>query len=128
MGSIINVLGSIIGAVGGVITATPGAIVESPLQSAAIAVVTAIIGIVAKKADNDKIEKLIQSVIGTPCYAAGVVVTLGLSKWKWSMGLWNKYIEAYFIHLIFHIVNIPIVAVDNFVRGMLSDNNLKRTK
>lgn len=124
MGSIINVLGTVVSAV----ISVPGVIAANPLQSAIIAAVTAAVGIIAKKADNDVIEKLIQSVIGLPCYAAGVSVTFGLSKWKWTSGLWNKTIEVYVIDLIYHLVNIPIVAADNFVRGMKSDNNLKRAK
>lgn len=124
MGSIISLLGTVASAV----VSAPGVMAANPVQSVAVAAVTIIAGYTAKKADNDKIEKLIQSVIGTPCYLVGVTVTLGLSKWKWSAGLWNKVIEVYVIDLIYHIVNIPIVAADNFVRGMKSDNNLKRAK
>ena len=123
MGAIINILGTVASA----IVSVPGLVTANPIESAAVAAGTAIVGYIAKKADNDMIEKLIQSVIGTPCYAAGVVVTLGFSKWTWSMGLWNKIFEAYFIDLLHHLVNVPIVAVDNFVRGMKSDNNLKRS-
>ena len=124
MEAILNIFGTIASAV----VSAPGVMVANPIQSAAVAAITAVVGIVAKKADNDVIEKLIQSVIGMPCYAAGLAVTFGLSKWPYTARWWNRYIEAYVIDLINHLVNIPIVAADNFVRGMKSDNKLKRSK
>ena len=124
MGAIINILGTVASA----IVSVPGLVTANPIESAAVAAGTAIVGYIAKKADNDMIEKLIQSVIGIPCYAFGVTITLGMSKWPLTAGFWNKYIEAYFIDLLHHIANIPIVAIDNIIRGVKSDNNLKRTK
>ncbi len=58
-----------------------------------IAIITPIILIVMKKIPNEKIK----AKVGAIGYGIGITCTIGLAKWKWSAGLWNKIIEAYFI-------------------------------
>ena len=52
-------------------------------------------------------------------YGAGVACTLGLSKFKWTASVWNKYIEPWVVDAIDNIVNNGI---SEFVRGLRSDN------
>ena len=49
----------------------------------------------------------------------GIVLTLGLSKWKWTKKIWNKTIEPYVIDAI---DNIVVWGLHQFVEGMRSDN------
>ena len=50
---------------------------------------------------------------------AGIFVTLGLSKWKWTAPFWNKTIEPWLIDLIENVVHS---AVRGFILGLRSDN------
>ena len=45
-------------------------------------------------------------------------MTLGLGKWKWTKGLWNKTVEPYFIDLLSNTVE---AGVEGFVEGLRSD-------
>ena len=49
----------------------------------------------------------------------GVVMTLGLTKYKWTKPFWNKYIEPCFIDLFENTIG-AIVA--GFIEGLRSDN------
>ncbi len=69
---------------------------------------------VFKKIPNEKIKK----VVGSVMYGAGVFVTLGLSKWKVTAGLWNKTIEPWLIDLI---DNVVAHGINEFIRGLRSD-------
>ena len=51
-------------------------------------------------------------------YTAGKCMTLGLSKWKFTKGIWNKTIEPYFIDLVDNFIG---GAVRGFIRGLRSD-------
>ena len=57
--------------------------------------------------------------VETCTYAAGVTLTLGLSKWKWTKEIWNKTIEPYFVDLIDNTVG---AAIKGFIDGLRSDN------
>ena len=76
---------------------------------------TAIALWVLKKIPNDKIYSLVNGV----CFKAGTIVTLGLSKDKWSKKIWNSTVEPYFVDLIDNTVG---AAVDGFIKGLKSDN------
>jgi hypothetical protein len=49
----------------------------------------------------------------------GIAMTLGLSRYKWSSGIWNATIEPWFIDLI---QNTVLAAIDGFVAGLQTDN------
>ena len=68
-----------------------------------------------KKIPNEKLYGLVNGL----CYKAGVVMTLGLSKWKFSAKIWNQTIEPYFVDLI---DNTAGAAIKGFVDGLRSDN------
>ena len=70
---------------------------------------------VLKKIPNDKIK----AKVGYWMYGAGVACTLGMGKWKWTKGIWNKTIEPYFVYLI---DNVVVNGIAEFVRGLRSDN------
>ncbi len=74
-----------------------------------------ILGYVLKKIDNAWVYKPIYGV----CYAVSVACTVGLSKWKWTKGVWNKTIEPFVIDLVDNILS----AVKNGITdGLHSDN------
>jgi hypothetical protein len=52
------------------------------------------------------------------CRVLGKCMTLGLSKWKFTKGFWNKTIEPWFIDLVDNFVG---GAVRGFVKGLRSD-------
>ena len=62
----------------------------------------------------------IKAKVGRFMYGLGVTVTLGLSKWKWTKGIWNKVVEPYFIDLV---DNVAVTGLGKFVEGMRSDND-----
>ena len=68
-----------------------------------------------KKIPNEELYAWVK----TCSYAAGVALTLGLSKWKWTKSIWNKTIEPYFVDLIDNTIG---AAVKGFVDGLRSDN------
>ena len=70
---------------------------------------------VLKKIPN----KTIKAKFGSWMYGLGVLCTLGLGKWKWTKGVWNKTIEPY---LIDAIDNILVTGISKFVDGLRSDN------
>ena len=61
----------------------------------------------------------IKAKVGKFMYGLGVTVTLGLSKWKWTKGIWNKVVEPYCIDLV---DNVVVTGLDKFIEGMRSDN------
>jgi hypothetical protein len=70
---------------------------------------------VLKRIPNGKI-KAKTGLIG---YSAGVAMTLGLSKWKWTKSFWNKIIEPWFVDLLDNVVSHTL---QEFLRGLRSDN------
>ena len=61
----------------------------------------------------------IKAKVGKFMYGLGVTVTLGLSKWKWTKGVWNKAVEPYCIDLV---DNVVVTGLGKFIEGMRSDN------
>tara|TARA_Y100000310_G_scaffold158415_1_gene157818 strand:- start:3999 stop:4298 length:300 start_codon:yes stop_codon:yes gene_type:complete len=68
-----------------------------------------------KKVPNN----VLKAKFGMFMYRAGVVCTLGLAKWKWTKGVWNKVIEPWVVDAI---DNIVANGISEFVRGLRSDN------
>ena len=70
---------------------------------------------VLKKVPNEKIYGAVSGLFS----GLGKTLTLGLSKWKFSKGVWNNTIEPWFIDLIDNTVG---AAVKGFISGLRSDN------
>ena len=69
-----------------------------------------------KRIPNEKIKM----AVGSFMFGLGVTLTLGLSKWKYTAGFWNKTIEPWFIDLIDNVVG---EGVKQFIKGLRSDNS-----
>ena len=69
---------------------------------------------ILKKVPNKEICAWVESI----CYTMGKVMTLGLSKWKFTKGIWNKTIEPWFIDLIDNFIGS---AVRGFIKGLRVD-------
>ena len=67
-----------------------------------------------KRVPNDYICELVESFF----YGLGKAMTLGLSKWKMTKGVWNKTIEPWFVDLIDNIVG---GALRGFIQGLRVD-------
>ena len=63
--------------------------------------------------------KTIKAKVGRWMYGLGVTVTLGMAKWKWTKGIWNKVVEPFCIDAV---DNILVTGLGKFVEGMRSDN------
>jgi len=68
-----------------------------------------------KRIPNSKIK----AKTGLLGYSAGVTMTLGMSKWKFTKQFWNKYIEPWFVDLLDNVVSHTL---QEFLRGLRSDN------
>ena len=75
---------------------------------------TVVIAYVLKKIPNEKLYAFVRAA----GWKAGVVVTLGMSRWKWSAPFWEKHIEPWFVDAI---RNTVLALVDGFVGGITSD-------
>ena len=89
--------------------------------------ISALIGVgvawVFKKIPNAKLRKAMQGTFGKAGYALGVMITLGLSKWKYTKDFWNKTIEPWLIDFIEHVLaHSVLVFLDGIVKGMRSDD------
>ena len=69
---------------------------------------------VLKKVPN----KEIANIVETFAFGCFRTITLCLSKWKMTKGLWNKTIEPYFIDLLENVVG---GFVSGAVKGLRSD-------
>ena len=69
---------------------------------------------ILKKIPNKEICAWVESI----CYTACKVMTLGLSKWKFTKNIWNKTVEPYFIDLLDNFVGS---AVRGFIKGLRVD-------
>ena len=67
-----------------------------------------------KRIPNDDL----YSWVETSAYWAGSIITLGLAKWRWTKGIWNKTVEPYLIDLV---DNTAGAAVEGFIKGLRSD-------
>lgn len=57
--------------------------------------------------------------VETGSYWLGTLVTLGLSKWKMTKGVWASTVEPWFIDLV---DNTCGAFVNGFIKGLRSDN------
>jgi hypothetical protein len=69
---------------------------------------------VLKKIPNEEICAWVEGIT----YTLGKCMTLGLSQWKFTKGIWNKTIEPWFIDLFDNFIG---GAVRGFTRGLRSD-------
>ena len=69
---------------------------------------------VLKKIPNERIYGSVETLF----YACGKAMTLGLSSWSFTKGLWNKTIEPWFIDLFENTVG---AAINGFLKGLRSD-------
>ena len=75
---------------------------------------------VLKKVPNDQIKNM----VSTFAEGLGTTITLGVSKYSWSKGVWN-HVELWLIDLIDNVVN---GFTEGFVKGLRSDNKDKKKK
>lgn len=68
-----------------------------------------------KTIPNDKIYGIVTAVFTK----LGIAATLGLSRFKFTAPLWNKYIEPWVIDFIDNTIG---AAVKGFIAGLRSDN------
>ena len=62
---------------------------------------------------------VLKAKFGKFMYGAGVSCTLGLSKFKWTKSICNKFIEPWVVDAI---DNIVANGIKKFVEGLRSDN------
>jgi len=74
-----------------------------------------VVAYILKKIPNETIK----AKFGLFMYGLGVTCSLGLSKFKWTKGIWNATIEPYIIDAI---DNIAVTGIAKFVEGLRSDN------
>ena len=82
---------------------------------ASVGIARTIAAWVLKKIPNN----VLKAKFGALMYGAGVACSLGLAKFKWTKGIWNKVIEPWVIDAI---DNIVVSGVSKFVEGLRSDN------
>ena len=70
---------------------------------------------ILKKIPNEKICAFVEGSFEK----LGVLLTAGLTKFKWTKNLWNKTIEPYFIDLV---DNVAGGALRGLIKGLRSDN------
>ena len=69
---------------------------------------------ILKKVPNDQIASTVESIF----YGLGKAMTLGLSSWSATKGLWNRTIEPWFVDLV---DNTAGACVRGFIKGLRSD-------
>ena len=69
---------------------------------------------VLKKIPNKEICAWVEGL----CFTAGRIMTLVLSQWKITKGMWNKTVEPFFIDLVDNFIG---GALRGFIRGLRSD-------
>ena len=75
-----------------------------------------ILMVILKKSPNEKICKVVETFF----FGLGKTATLGLSKWSWSKGVWNKTIEPYVVDLIDNVFGSIVRGI---IKGLKSDND-----
>jgi len=70
---------------------------------------------VLKKIPNN----VLKAKFGAWMFSLGVLCTLGMAKWKYTKGIWNKVIEPWVVDAI---DNIIVNGIGSFVKGLRSDN------
>lgn len=74
-----------------------------------------VLAYVFKAIPNQKIYDFVDALF----YRLGVVMTLGLGKWKWSAPVWQTVVEPWIVDLIQNTIG---AAVNAWIRGIRSDN------
>ena len=69
---------------------------------------------VLKKVPNEKICAIVETFF----YGLGKAMTLGLSSWSITKGIWNRTIEPWFIDLVDNTIG---ACVRGFIKGLRSD-------
>lgn len=64
---------------------------------------------------NDKVRVFLRKTF----YSLGVTMTLGLSKWRVTAGIWNKVCEPVFVDLL---DNIVYALKEGLVKGLRTDD------
>ena len=70
---------------------------------------------VLNKVPNDYICEMVETFF----YGLGKMMTLGLSKWSMTKGIWNNTIEPWFVDLIDNVVG---GALRGFIQGLRVDD------
>ena len=70
---------------------------------------------ILKRIPNDEIKGSVSKAFEK----LGTIMTLGVSKWRFTSGLWNNTIEPWFIDLVDNTVG---GALEGFIKGLRSDN------
>jgi len=70
---------------------------------------------ILKAVPNQKIYGLVNAFFKR----LGIVMTLGLTKWKWSAPFWQNTVEVWFIDILQNTVK---AAIDGFIAGLRTDN------
>ncbi len=92
-----------------------GAVIGNVVGWGATGIVGWLFLFLAKRIDNSKIKTAIRAIF----YPVGVTITLGLVKWKWTKGWWNKWGEPFLVDLLDNTIVEAVRAVQD---GMRSDN------
>lgn len=79
-----------------------------------VGIVTVVLGYILKRIPNEKI----QAVVGKFAYGLGVLITLGLSKYKFTKPFWQSIIEPWFIDLFDNTIG---TFTRKFIEGLRSD-------
>lgn len=74
-----------------------------------------LVGFIINKIPNAKIK----AALGKLSYGAGVTMTLGLSKYKFTKGFWNSKMEPWLINFVDELIKHCTL---EFIRGLKSDN------
>ena len=69
---------------------------------------------VLKKVPNEQIATTVESCF----YGLGKAMTLGLSSWSATKGVWNRVIEPWFVDLV---DNTAGACIRGFIKGLRSD-------
>lgn len=106
-------------------------------QGIGVGIGVLVLGYVLKRLDNTIVKGWVKTpfhwlafVVHKFFLGIGIAITGGLSRWKWTKGTWNKYIEPYLIDLIDNIINgivdgiVEVIqAVQRgLIEGLKSDN------
>jgi len=70
---------------------------------------------VLQKVPNEDIKNMVHTFF----FGLGRAMTLGLSKWKITKGVWNSTVEPWFVDLLENVVG---GAVEGFIQGIRVDN------
>jgi len=84
-----------------------------------VAGIGGLLSLLLKKFVTDELMTSVSAKVFWVGKAAGVFVTAGLAKWKWTKSIWNSVLEPYVVILLRGIV---MNLLNGFVAGLESDN------